>query len=142
MSNDVADLYQKLILEHNKAPRNFGKLAAANRTGEGNNPSCGDRFTVFAVVDDDKVSDISFHGSGCALSKASASLMTQALKGKTLDAARRLAATFEETVRTGKADDASLGELAVFSVVRRFPMRSKCALLPWQAFTAALASKT
>ena len=138
MANDINELYQRLILEHNKTPRNFGQLPNPTRVGEGHNPACGDRFKVFVALENDVIRDISFHGAGCALSKASASLMTEAVKGKTVSEARQLAEAFHNAVQTGAGEQARLGDLSVFTVVRRFPMRAKCALLPWQGLSAAL----
>jgi nitrogen fixation protein NifU and related proteins len=138
---DLRDLYQELILEHSKAPRNYHPLSGANRTAEGYNPLCGDRFTVYLRMEDDIIRDIGFQGSGCAISKASASMMTQTLKGKTREQAIGLFERFRETV-TGKAlvngNHVDLGKLAVFSGVSEFPTRVKCATLAWHTLQAAL----
>jgi nitrogen fixation protein NifU and related proteins len=146
--SDLRDLYQDVILEHSKAPRNFRPQAAANHKAEGYNPLCGDRFTVYLTLDGEKIEDISFEGSGCAISKASASMMTQSLKGKTVDDAEKLFARFHGMV-TGRGDapaqatasEPELGKLAVFSGVSEFPVRVKCATLAWHTLQAALAGK-
>ena len=139
---DLRDLYQEVILEHSKAPRNYRELKAADRKAEGFNPLCGDRFTVFLEMDGESIKDIGFQGSGCAISKASASMMTQSLKGKTRSEAKELFERFHNTV-TGhaaeKQDD--LGKLAVFSGVSEFPARVKCATLAWHTLQAALEGK-
>jgi nitrogen fixation NifU-like protein len=140
-SRDVRDLYQDMILEHSKRPENFYRLPDANRKAEGFNPLCGDHFTIFLKFDNDTVTDISFEGSGCAISKASASMMTARLKGKSKSEAQRLFAQFQRLVtnQTNKADDeAVLGKLVVFSGVCEFPVRVKCAILAWHAMMSAL----
>ncbi|HEY6552034.1 MAG TPA: SUF system NifU family Fe-S cluster assembly protein [Vicinamibacteria bacterium] len=135
--SDLRDLYQEVILDHNRTPRNFGKLENANREAEGHNPLCGDRVRVSLHVEDDRIEGIAFQGSGCAISTASASLMTEALKGRTVEEARRLFHGFHDLLTAGgNADD--LGKLAVFSGVREYPIRIKCATLAWHAFQAAL----
>jgi nitrogen fixation NifU-like protein len=138
MFDELNELYQKVILDHNKAPRNFRQLPEANRSGEGHNPLCGDRFIVFARVENDVIADISFQGSGCAISKAAASLMTEILKGKPVAEARQVFTNFQAMLKTGKTGGEELGDLRVFAVVQRFPMRVKCATLPWQALEACL----
>jgi len=141
---ELRDLYQEVILEHSKAPRNFKKLANANHRAEGFNPLCGDRFTVYLDVEGDKVRDVSFEGSGCAISKASASMMTQIIKGKTVTETERLFETFHKFVTTQnrtESDSAELGKLAVFSGVAEFPARVKCATLAWHTLQAALEDK-
>ena len=141
---ELRDLYQEVILEHSKAPRNFKKLSNANHRAEGFNPLCGDRFTVYLDVDGDIVRDIAFEGSGCAISKASASMMTQTVKGKTVAAAERLFSDFHKFVTTQdrrESDAAALGKLAVFSGVAEFPARVKCATLAWHTLQAALEDK-
>jgi nitrogen fixation NifU-like protein len=136
---DLRDLYQDVILDHNRRPRNFGELPGANRRAEGHNPLCGDRVAVFVEVDaaGDRIRDIAFQGSGCAISTASASLMTEALKGRTVAEARELFEGFHDLVTTG-GDPEALGKLAVFSGVREYPIRVKCATLAWHAVQAAL----
>lgn len=141
---DLRDLYQEVILEHSKAPRNFKKLANANHHAEGFNPLCGDRFTVYLDLEGDRVRDIAFEGSGCAISKASASMMTQIVKGKTLAEAEELFENFHKFVTTqnhSEDDSAELGKLAVFSGVAEFPARVKCATLAWHTLQAALDGK-
>jgi len=136
---DLRDLYQEVILEHSKAPRNYRELASGQRA-EGFNPLCGDHFTVFMKLENDTVQDVAFQGSGCAISKASASMMTQAVKGKSKAEAEKLFATFHKLVTEGDAngDKADLGKLAVFSGVSEFPVRVKCATLAWHTMKAAL----
>lgn len=141
---ELRDLYQEVILEHSKAPRNFKKLSNANHRAEGFNPLCGDRFTVYLDLDGDTVRDISFEGNGCAISKASASMMTQAVKGKTAAEAERLFNDFHKFVTTqghSDSDSAELGKLTVFSGVAEFPARVKCATLAWHTLQAALEDK-
>lgn len=139
IADDLRDLYQEVILDHNRRPRNFGPLADANRTAEGHNPLCGDRVTVYARVEGGRIQDLSFQGSGCAISTASASLMTEALKGKTVAEARHLFEGFHDLVTKGtEMDAASLGKLAALAGVREFPIRVKCATLAWHALQAAM----
>ena len=136
---DLRDLYQEVILEHSKAPRNYRELKAADHKAEGYNPLCGDRYTVYLQMEGDSIRDIGFQGSGCAISKASASMMTQSLKGKTRAEAQELFDNFHQVV-TGRANDdqPELGKLAVFSGVSEFPLRVKCATLAWHTLQAAL----
>ena len=138
--NDLRDLYQEVILDHNRRPRNFGPLPAANRRAEGNTPLCGDRVTVHLDVADGKIRDVAFEGAGCAISTASASLMTETLKGRSVEEARALFQGFHELVTRGTVPETEEGldRLAVFSGVREFPMRVKCATLAWHAAMAAL----
>ncbi len=138
MFEDLNDLYQQVILDHSRSPRNFLKLPTANRVAEGKNPLCGDQITVFVRLEDNVVQDISFQGSGCAISKASASLLTDSLKGKTIDEVKRLFGKVHEMVTTGKVEPESVGKLAVFAGVHKFPARVKCAILPWHAVVAAI----
>ena len=139
--SDLRDLYQEVILDHTKRPRNFRKLAAANRWAKGHNPLCGDRVTVYLEVEGSVVKDISFEGSGCAISTASASMMTESLRGKTQAEAEALFERFHNLV-TGKPDESpetpELGKLEVFSGVREYPVRVKCATLAWHTLRAAL----
>ena len=141
---DLRELYQELILEHSKAPRNYRELIAANCKAEGYNPLCGDRVTVFLDVKDDFIRDVAFQGSGCAISKASASMMTQSVKGKTRAEAAKLFEQFH-TLVTGQAsskeDQSGLGKLTVFSGVSEFPARVKCATLAWHTLQTALGGK-
>jgi nitrogen fixation NifU-like protein len=137
--NELRDLYQEVILDHNRRPRNFGPLPAANHQAEGYNPLCGDKVTVFLDVEDGRIRDLAFQGSGCAISTASASLMTEALKGRSVEEARELFHDFHEMVTTGAGEGSpELGKLAVFGGVREFPMRVKCATLAWHTLLAAL----
>ncbi len=137
--SELRDLYQEVILDHNKHPRNYGALEDADRHAEGHNPLCGDEITVHVKLEGDKIADIRFEGSGCAISKASASVMTETLKGKTVEEAGALFERFHELV-TGKADEdlETLGKLAVFGGVSEFPVRVKCATLSWHTTRAAL----
>jgi nitrogen fixation NifU-like protein len=138
--SDLSDLYQQVILDHNRRPHNFGKLEDANRTVQGYNPLCGDQLTLYLKVDDDVIQDVRFEGEGCAISKASASLMTDSLKGKTTAEAEALYEGMHRmlTGETDGEDDEALGKLAVFSGVRQFPTRVKCASLSWHALRNAL----
>ena len=140
---DLTDLYRDVIVDHNRNPRNFGKLEHANRTAEGNNPLCGDRLHVFVEVEGDVVRDIRFECKGCAISTASASLMSEAVKGKRLGEVRNL---FEEVhamlTRHDAPVPADLGKLAALSGVREFPARVKCASLAWHTLNAALAKES
>ncbi|MFN2635337.1 MAG: Fe-S cluster assembly sulfur transfer protein SufU [Thermoanaerobaculia bacterium] len=141
MSSDLRDLYQETILDHGKRPRNFCELAAANRKAEGYNPLCGDRETVFLELEGDLVRDISFQGAGCAISTASASMMTETLKGKSRPEAEALFQRFHDLITGGSsapADAPPLGKLEVFSGVREYPVRIKCATLPWHTMRSAL----
>jgi nitrogen fixation NifU-like protein len=138
--SDLRDLYQEVILDHTRRPRNFGTLANANREAKGYNPLCGDQVSVYLHMEGDRIQDIAFQGSGCAISTASASLMTEALKGLTIQEARELFRGFHGLVTTGGTggDPEALGKLAVFSGVREYPIRVKCATLAWHAVQAAL----
>jgi nitrogen fixation NifU-like protein len=140
--DELRDLYQEVILDHNKKPRNFGVLEGATHEADGHNPLCGDELHVSLVLDGDRVSDVRFEGSGCAISTASASLMTESVKGRTRQEAERLFEGFHELL-TGDPSrleraSASLGKLAVFEGVREFPVRVKCATLSWHTLRAAL----
>ena len=134
---DLTDLYQSVILDHNRRPRNYRVLPTANRVGSGNNPLCGDEVTVYVELDGDRVKDISFQGSGCAISQASASLMTTQLKGKTATEAGKLYGEFHDIVTSGK-EPAEISDLAAFAGVHAFPARIKCATLGWHAALNAL----
>lgn len=139
--SDLTDLYREVILDHNRQPRNFREIAAADRTALGDNPLCGDVVTVYANVTGDQLDEVAFQGAGCAISQASASLMTEAVQGMSVTAARELSVRFRALL-TGGGDGENggeaLGKLAVFSGVRDYPMRVKCATLPWHTLTAAL----
>jgi nitrogen fixation NifU-like protein len=141
MFDELADLYQQVILDHSKSPRHFGKLPGANRTAQGHNPLCGDNYTIYALIEGDVIKDISFQGAGCAISKASASLLTDAIKGKNRAEVKALFDQVHEMVTTGKVHEAGLGKLAVFAGVHKFPARVKCAILPWHAALAAMEGK-
>lgn len=139
--SDLRDLYQEVILDHNRRPRNFRHMDEADRVCEGYNPLCGDRLTLFVDLDGDVIRDVAFEGTGCAISRASASLMTDALKGKTIEEAQRLFDRFHQLVTSPTdtpADITDLGKLAVFSGVREYPSRVKCATLSWHTLRAAL----
>jgi nitrogen fixation protein NifU and related proteins len=138
---ELNDLYQEVILEHSKGPRNFRRPDTTNHSAEGYNPLCGDRYTVFLDLEGDAIRDIGFQGAGCAISKASASMMTQMVKGKTKAEAAKLFEQFHGMV-TGESDNGKeLGKLAVFAGVRKFPARVKCATLAWHTLQSALEGK-
>jgi nitrogen fixation NifU-like protein len=141
--SDLRELYQEVILDHHKRPRNFGSLATSNHHAEGHNPLCGDRLTVQVDVEDGIIKGVAFEGAGCAISRASASLMTDAVKGKPVEEAERMFQEFHQMVTSGVEDavEESLGKLAVFCGVREFPSRVKCASLAWHTLHAALESK-
>lgn len=141
MNAELLELYQDVILDHNRRPRNFRALERA-RTAEGFNPLCGDHFTVYLRVDDDVLADVSFQGSGCAISKASASLMTESVKGRTAAEATALLERFQRMI-TSPPDSSvdHLGKLAALAGVRQFPARVKCASLAWHTLRAALESR-
>ncbi|MDB6121620.1 MAG: NifU family system FeS assembly protein [Pedosphaera sp.] len=138
MSDDLDELYQQVILDHCKTPRNFRVLEGANRKGEGYNPLCGDNYTVFMKMDGDVVKDITFQGSGCCISKASASLLTDSVKGKSKSEVKELFKKVHDMMTTGHVDDEGVGKLAVFAGVHKFPARVKCAILSWHAAVAAV----
>ena len=139
--SELSELYQQVILDHNKKPRNFRKLESANHRAEGHNPLCGDQLTVYLQVEDDAIHDVAFEGSGCAISKAAASMMTQAVKGKTKPQVEQLFQEFHGMV-AGDLDAENtpngLGNLRIFAGVREFPVRVKCATLAWHTMNAAL----
>ncbi len=138
MSSDLRDLYQEIIVDHSKRPRNFRRLEHG-RSVEGFNPLCGDRITVFLDTSNDHVDDVAFQGNGCAISTASASVMTEAVKGKTTEEVHALFAKFHRLVTQGEGgDDPDLGKLAVFAGVSEFPSRVKCATLPWHTLEAVV----
>lgn len=141
MFDDLNDLYQEVILDHSKSPRNYTKLEGANRTAQGHNPLCGDHVTMYLHVDGNTVQDISWQGSGCAISRASASILTTAVKGKSVAEVKALFAQVHDMVTTGKSNG-DLGKLAVFAGVHKFPARVKCAILPWHAAVAAVEGKS
>ena len=136
--NELRDLYQEMILEHSRSPRNKRVIESPDHRADGHNPLCGDEVTVFVTLDGDVVSDVSFEGHGCAISTASASLLTEILRGKTVGEADALFGRFHDLV-TGKTDDVGeVGKLMVFGGVSEFPARVKCATLAWHTFRAAL----
>lgn len=135
---ELRDLYQETILEHSKKPRNYGELPSANHKAEGFNPLCGDHYTVFVNVKDGAIQEITFHGAGCAISKASASMMTQSLKGKNEKEAEELFTRFHDLVTGQSSSTDHLGKLAAFAGVSEYPLRVKCATLAWHAMRAAL----
>lgn len=139
--SELSELYQQVILDHNKKPRNFRKLENSNHTAEGYNPLCGDHLTVYLDLENGLVKDVGFEGSGCAISKAAASMMTQAVKGKSKEQAEHLFNEFHSMV-TGELNEETeendLGNLKIFAGVREFPVRVKCATLPWHTLHAAL----
>jgi nitrogen fixation NifU-like protein len=139
--SELSDLYQEIILDHNRRPRNYGKLDHPTHQAQGHNPLCGDEISVFIKVADDRITDITFDGQGCAISKASASLMTSRLKGKTLEEVRSVASDVRQllTGPEGEAADLEkLGDLAALEGVRKYAVRVKCATLAWHALEAAL----
>lgn len=139
--SDLSDLYQEVILDHNRRPRNYGVLPDATRTSQGHNPLCGDRLTLYLKIDQDRIAGISFEGSGCAISKASASLMTDAVKGASVSDALGLFERFHAMITTPPdrpVDEEPLGKLAALAGVRVFPVRVKCASLAWHTLKAAL----
>jgi nitrogen fixation NifU-like protein len=137
----LRELYQQIILDHNKSPRNYGRMDKPDRKIEGYNPLCGDHFTLFVKLIDDRIAEISFEGAGCAISKASASVMSAAVKGKTIAEAEELFKKFHQLVMgelDPTADIEALGKLAAFSGVSEYPARVKCATLPWHTLHTAL----
>jgi nitrogen fixation NifU-like protein len=141
MDSEFRELYQEIILDHNRSPRNFKKIEHCTHELEGRNPLCGDQYTIYLTVEDGVIKDIGFEGSGCAISKASASVMTATLKGKTVDDAKHLFYQFHEIV-TGEKDASeyfeSAGKLAAFAGVAEYPVRVKCATLPWHTLKNSL----
>ncbi len=138
---ELGDLYQQVILDHNRSPRNFRVMEDANRFADGENPLCGDKIRVYLKLDGDVIEDVSFHGSGCAISQASASLMTTSVRGKSSAEADRLFRRFHSMVTgldRGESERKTLGKLAAFAGVRQFPARVKCANLAWHTLHAAL----
>lgn len=134
----ILDLYQELIIHHSRSPKNFGKLAEKNHSAHGNNPLCGDTIDIELLIHNDCVKQISFHGDGCAISKASASLMTESIKGQSLKHVRDLFAGFHGMLVDDQIPSENLNKLAVFEGVKQFPMRVKCATLCWHTLMAAL----
>jgi nitrogen fixation NifU-like protein len=136
---DLKDLYRDVIVDHNRNPRNFRPMADADRRAEGFNPLCGDRLTLYVKLDGDRIGDVSFQGSGCAISVASASLLTESVRGRTVAEAEQLFDRMHSLLtRDGEVDSGSLGKLAALSGVREFPARVKCASLCWHTLESAL----
>ena len=133
--SDLRELYQQVILDHNKAPRNFRAIEPCEHEADGYNPLCGDKVHIYVTLDGETIADVAFQGEGCAISKASASMMTDALKGKTIEEAKALFDEFQAMITCGLP---APGKLAVFAGVREFPMRVKCATLAWHTMKAAL----
>lgn len=138
MFDELQELYQQVIIDHSRGPRNYHKLEGANRVAEGHNPLCGDRVKVYVLLEGDVIKDVSFQGEGCAISKASASMMTEALKGKTKEEAQEIFQKFHEMVMNGTPNLDELGKLGVFAGVHKFPARVKCAILSWHAISSSL----
>jgi nitrogen fixation protein NifU and related proteins len=142
--DDIKELYQQIILDHNKNPKNYGELENYNRTSEGYNPLCGDRLNIYLQIEDDRIKDIHFVASGCAISKASASVMTTELKGKTIEQAKEMFRKFQKLLTSEDKivpDFDEYGKMAVFAGVREFPTRVKCAILGWHTVLAAIEDK-
>jgi nitrogen fixation NifU-like protein len=140
--SDVTDLYQEVILDHNRRPRNFRVIDPASAVQEGFNPLCGDRLTLYLTLDGNVIRDVAFQGSGCAISKASASIMTEVLKGRTVDEARALFEKFHRLITSDPSAPAEdLGKLSALTGVREFPTRIKCASLAWHAMKAAVSDQ-
>lgn len=142
---DTRSLYEQVILDHNKAPRNFGEMEGADLSAEGYNPLCGDQFTVYIKLDGDRITEVQFEGAGCAISKSSASVMTTLIKGKTGEEAKALFDRFHGMITADPQAALSkedLGKLMVFSGVREYPIRIKCATLPWHTLLSAIAGSS
>ena len=140
--NELQELYQQVIIDHNHNPRNFHEIKHPSHSAKGHNPLCGDKLDIFLKIKDDIISEVSFTGSGCAISKASSSLMTEALLGKTVIEAQELFDLVHNMVTNGKTDAEGIGKLAVLSGVHKFPARVKCAILPWHTMKNALVKNT
>jgi nitrogen fixation NifU-like protein len=140
MFDDLSDLYQQVILDHCKHPRNFHEMPQASCSAQGQNPLCGDQLKLFLLTEGDVIKDVSFVGSGCCISKASASLLTESAKGRSRAEVKALFEKVHDMVTTGKSED-DMGKLAVFAGVHKFPARVKCAILPWHAVLAAIEGK-
>lgn len=136
--NDLQDLYRQLILDHNQSPRNFGVLDGANRSAQGYNPLCGDEINVSAVVEDDIINAIKFEGAGCAISKASASIMTTVVKGKAVQEVQDIFERFHRMATTGEMNGQDMGKLAALADIHKYPARVKCAMLAWRTLAASL----
>jgi nitrogen fixation NifU-like protein len=138
MGDELNELYQEVILDHSRRPHNFHVLADANHSAEGNNALCGDHFTVYLKLDGDVIKDISFQGGGCAISKAAASIMTDKVKGRTVAEAKQYFNEYQKMVTTGNVENPDMGKLCAFAGVHHFPMRVKCAVLPWHTLLASI----
>ncbi|MCW5589253.1 MAG: SUF system NifU family Fe-S cluster assembly protein [Legionellales bacterium] len=138
MSDSLRELYQEVIIDHNRHPRNFGHLASCNHQAEGMNPLCGDKLNVYLLLENDRITDLSFEGKGCAISTASASIMTEVLKNKTKQEAERIFQQFHDLVMGKIPLTMELGKLAVLAGVKDYPARVKCATLAWHTLHAAL----
>lgn len=141
MTDDLRDLYQEMLLDHHKHPRNYKKLENANRHAEGFNPLCGDKVNVYLILRDDIIEDIAFESAACAICTASTSIMTEMIKGKTLEEVEQLFGRFHDLVTADpgtETDKETLGKLAIFAGVREYPIRIKCATLPWHTMQAAI----
>ena len=142
---DIHELYQEVIMDHNRRPRNFRVLEGADKMAEGYNPLCGDQITLYLNVRDGTIEDVGFQASGCAISKASASMMTEGIKGRTVEEAERIFEKFRDLVKGEELDDEDLdllGDLEILSGVSRFPVRIKCATLSWHTLKSALSGNT
>jgi len=140
--NDLQELYQQVIIDHNHNPRNFHEIEHPSHSAKGHNPLCGDKIDIYLTITDEIIAEVSFMGSGCAISKASSSLMTEVLLGKTITEAQQLFDSVHNTITNGKTDVDDIGKLAVLSGVHKFPARVKCAILPWHTMKSALDKST
>ncbi len=140
--NELQELYQQVIIDHNHNPRNFHEIEHPSHSAKGHNPLCGDKIDIYLTIKDDIITEVSFMGSGCAISKASSSLMTETLLGKTVAEAQNLFDSVHRMITSGKTDVEGLGKLAVLSGVHKFPARVKCAILPWHTMKNALKNNT
>jgi len=140
--NDLQELYQQVIIDHNHNPRNFREIEHPSHSAKGHNPLCGDKIDIYLTIKDDIIAEVSFMGSGCAISKASSSLMTEVLLGKTVVEAQKIFDSVHDMIINGKTDAEDIGKLAVLSGVHKFPARVKCAILPWHTMKNALEKST
>ncbi|MBU0528312.1 SUF system NifU family Fe-S cluster assembly protein [bacterium] len=140
--NELQELYQQVIIDHNHNPRNFHEIEHPTHSAKGHNPLCGDKIDIYLIIKDGVIIEVSFIGSGCAISKASSSLMTEALLGKTVTEAQKLFDLVHNMITNGKTDVEDIGKLAVLSGVHKFPARVKCAILPWHTMKNALERST
>lgn len=140
--NELQELYQQVIIDHNHNPRNFHEIEHPSHSAKGHNPLCGDKIDIYLIITDEIIAEVSFMGSGCAISKASSSLMTEVLLGKTITEAQQLFDSVHSMITNGKTDVDDIGKLAVLSGVHKFPARVKCAILPWHTMKSALDKST